>query len=233
MPKIKSYTKTVSNGKSEIRLDYDVMYNQDHHFYIEIPKVFEETFSLMPRDQLKPFNAETVRMGRAYGKQIVSSFSEAGVLGHFHDIIKHLLSSTTEERPVIMLFYQDTGGSYNSHKYNDEHEQLGLLFGLTYAIEIALPGGGKKYCVEHKVKNLFVKEGEPEFRVNREFFSPWSCPIIDDTPENRAKLDSLYIGFKNIKIALESLSKTSESVLNFIENSTQLFLTENISTNEK
>jgi hypothetical protein len=114
-----------------------------------------------------------------------------------------------------MFFVPDRGGHFNTHVYNPEHPQQSLIFGLTYAEESDL-GGNKSYTIKEEYEEY---DGTPKIKRTDTRIWDEGSTVIDDTPENRKVLESLYEKLERLIKSLKEFTKNENVLLQFIENS--------------
>jgi hypothetical protein len=112
---------------------------------------------------------------------------------------------------VIIVHFTSPTTSYGGHSYNDQHPQLALQLGLTYATEFTI-GSEKSYSTEAK-----PRYGSSKFRL-------WDrdVTVIDDTKENRAWLESLYVALQNVETALTTITENNKTLQEFISSGQKL-----------
>jgi hypothetical protein len=122
------------------------------------------------------------------------------------------------QRNVIILFFNpEYEVRYGNHKHNESHPQIGCQIGLTYAVESCV--GDKKVYSLYKSHEAFG-----ETKVQRTELSLWnkSVTIIDDTPANRAALESLYEAMNNLILKLKEFASSEEKLLGLIQSNIKL-----------
>jgi len=211
----------------DIAKNYDVSinYSQWHHFYAAIPAEFQKiTEHLSDEEQKKLFivSHKTSKYRSELHSHVVEAETEADCLNRITEALKILVDKAIVQRKVIIVFYnpKDTC-QYNDHHYNDMHPQIGLQFGLTYAIETSV-GEKKVYSTYTSYKSPF-NEDEEEI-VNRHELNLYSksSVIIPDTDENRVMLEQLYGNLKILIKKLDDFTSTPEKMLEFISSNVKM-----------
>ena len=205
MPKISNNTISVYN--KDIKVDYkiDVNYNQEFMFYALIPEEFKELVKHLTEEELKVFNI--VKRYKNKRDQythiydpIISSKTENECLLLIKKCLDDFTTKSITQRDVIIVFYNPKDlCDYGSHHYNQEHPQIGMQFGLTYAVETSLK--------DKKVYSIYPPGGHMNgcVRVVRKEISLWgrSSIIIPDSPANRESLENLYNAFINLNTKMK------------------------------
>lgn len=216
MPKISNNSLRVYHKDISKNYDIVVMYNQKQHFYTNIPVEFKEVvhhLSTSERDTL--FITEN-RVGGINSKeyvQVIEAESEVACLRRMEEALKVIVNKSIEQRNVIIVFYNPKDNTqYNEHIHNNEHPQIGLQFGLTYAVETSV--GDKKVYSIYSQRELL----SGETHTDRKELSLWNkaSTIIPDTEENRKTLEQLYTGLVTLNEKLKDFTSTPEKMLEFI-----------------
>lgn len=198
----------------------DVEYTRSNGFFIVIPvelqskaEILKDNYSSIVRSKVEVF--------------IVQGKNEMDCINNAKLEFFNLLKSTIKERAVIIVLYEpDNNCTFGEHQYNKEHTQIGLRMGLTYAIEVESLGKLSYFLQE----GMLTGDGlSPSFRyksgTNLRIWERGST-IIDDTPDNRLFLETLYLNLKVLNDKLGTFTKTPESMQNFIESKVKLIETE-------
>lgn len=228
MPKISNNQITAYHKDIKKFFDIVVMYNQEHTFYAVIPNQFKSVVHHFDNDKMTELGIDIKyksksRRWRSDTNQedyeyIVSDNSEGSCLSKMKKTLEYLVDKSIEQRKVIILFYNAKDECrYNNHLFNNEHPQIGIQFGLTYAIETKV--GENKVYSQYRTIDWF---GEP--REERTELNLWdsAATIIDDTPENRFTLEALYDAFVKLRDKLTSFTATPEKLLEFIASKQKL-----------
>lgn len=222
MPKISNKEFRIRHKNLEKDFKVTVMYNQDHAFYIELPGEFKEVIHTLSESQLstlgitKRYPTKGMKFETSPYTPIVSKSSELEVIQATKMALEFLLDKTIILKKVIIVFYNsDMTMRYNEHRYNTGHPQIGLQFGLTYAIEST--AGDKKVYSTYTERNGYP-EGHPD-RYIRSELGLWgaAATIIDDTEENRKVLESLYSAMASLRTKLKEFTASPDAMLDFIE----------------
>jgi len=226
MPVISKQSKIIKGEKITQKFEFTVMYSQTEAFYVVLPEQFLTTLQTVSHDTCKHFSISLARRGNSIS-YIVSDQSEQGVIEKFCKAVKKLIDTNVIQRDVIIVFFKIDGGSrYNGHVFNLEHDKKSAQFGLTYAIETTSGDGEKLYRFREvgKTWNMDKREYENHETGRQEDFSIWKhdSTIIDDTPENRQKLDSLYLGLQNLYAAIGEITKSPEMLEAFVQSDVKL-----------
>lgn len=224
MPKISN--NSISIYHKEIRKDFSVvvMYNKDHFFYAKIPSEFDDIVNHLSDDQLKElfivrnYKSRSDRFSQQNYTSVISADTEDECLARIKKCISALIDKAIKQRDVIIVFYNgEDRMNYNSHRYNDEHQQIGLKFGLTYAIESTV--GDKKVYSTYTTYDSFGED-----KTVRHEMSLWNeaATIIPDTKENRAMLENLYTNLDKLNNQLKKFTGSEEVMLEFISSNIKL-----------
>jgi len=215
MPKISTKYIRVRNQDIDKGFDVVINYNKDFLFYAAIPIEFQHAVEHLTAQELKVLKIEMFRKSRAdvHGYPIVSSASETGCEADMKKALDFLISKTIAKRNVIIVDFKSE--SYNRGiPTNPEHPVIGIAFSLTYAVEST--------SGENKVYSLYETYGDRVTRTeiymhNRDLFR-----IIDDTPENRSALETLYKALNDLKEKLAHFTKDNNILLDFIQSNVKL-----------
>lgn len=226
MPVISKQSKIIKGDKITRKFEFTVMYSQSDSFYIDIPKEFLMTLATMDGNATRKYGITYSKISGKV-KAIISAALEQDAIVKFHEVVRILMDTDIVSRDVIIVFFLlDDGGGYNSHKFNTEHEKRSAQFGLTYAIETTSGNGEKLYRFRKKTQKWNIDKHiyESEENGETEDFRIWSknSTIIDDTPENRQKMDSLYIGLTNLYAVIEEITKDCVALEEFIKSDIKL-----------
>jgi len=214
-------TETISVYHKDIAKEFKVnlMYNSDLKFHIEIPLEFYDIVHHL--DNLVGLSIKKVKKSKDSDafKYFVIAQTEVLCIGNMKKCLEYLIDKSIVQRNVIIVFYnpKDTC-KYGNHIYNEEHPQIGLQFGLTYAVET---------CVgDKKIYSIYPEGGYIEgcVRKDRKELCLWNTAsiIIPDAPENRAILENLYNAFIQLNEKLKSFTQTPEKLLEFIQSGVKL-----------
>jgi hypothetical protein len=221
MPKIS--TNQIQLYHKDIKKNYDIVinYNQKVHFYTIIPDEFKEVVHHLD-DELKDGYFITKLLKRKYDEStysyVINASSESDCLERTKVCLRALTDKIIEKRNVIIVFYEPNDNMrYNNHLHNDEHPQIGLKFGLTYAVETSV--GDKK------VYSLYSKyEAFGKMNTDRKELNLWNkaSTIIPDTPENRVMLEQLYSNLDKLNKKLTEFTSTPDKMLEFISSNIKM-----------
>lgn len=220
MPKIRTATirltpKGVVNA-TNIRIE--IWYNEGIFFsplrdeYQTKYEGFEpeqlEKFGLTTREK---FGLTTREINRRKSLICLTAKSEDELEKKIVKFYEKEIEGTTNSRKVIIIHYSSPACSYGTHYYNEEHPQIAMELGLTYATEFTI-GTEKSYSTP----------GHP--RHHRGKFRIWDSgtTIIDDTKENRQWLETLYAALKNVETALDTITENNETLQKFISSGQKL-----------
>jgi hypothetical protein len=219
MPKISTNETKICHKDIDVRLKIVIMYNQKWSFYSIIPEEYKDAIQLLSKDDKKENKLREMYLGKfpKHGeepKYIVHAENEYDCLNQAQAVIKVLLTNVVKKRDVIIVFYNPKNRSnYNNHLYNKEHDQIGLQFGLTYAVESSVE--------DKKVYSMYteVYSHTKEKEYKRDELSLWneSATIIDDTPKNREMLEALYTSLHTINTKLTEFMKSPDALAEFIK----------------
>ena len=220
MPKISQNQVTIYHSDLSKQFTIVVMYNSEFKFYSKIPSEFHDTVKHLSENQMKKlFMVSRSRKHNSEFSPAVCADSEDDCIIKTKTAYKFLMTMSIEKRDVIIVFYENRDVcSYGDLEHNKEHPQIGLRFGLTYAVETT--SGDKK------VYNIYDKyEAFGEERIKRREIHIWNqhCTVIPDSPENRIFLESLYEALKGLNQKITSISESEPKLLEFI-NSNQKML---------
>lgn len=175
MPKISSNKNEVISIKGlKMHFDIPIMYNQSNHFYYRIPREFDEMVILLDDEVRRALGIRSYYKSRFNTEGfMVSRSNESECLSAAKTALGKILESKPETDNVIILLYDgDSTVSYGGMKYDDEHPQIGLKMGITYAIRTRLGD-----------QVMYYQPAGPEGKHRREV-RIWksSCTVIKDTP---------------------------------------------------
>jgi hypothetical protein len=217
MPTISNNSVRVWNKEIDKTYDIVIKYNQKHHFYTNIPESFKEIVHHLTDDEReKMFIQELVKgpYGSNEYEQIISGETESECLGRIKDCLTVVVDKALVQKKVIIVFYDGADTvTYNNHRYNNEHPQIGLKFGLTYAIETSV--GDKKVYSTYTTRRGIIDDKEI---VERHELSLWNkaATIIPDTEENRNALELLYTNLNILNEKMKEFTSTPVRMLEFI-----------------
>lgn len=224
MPKISRNDMTIHHADIKKYFEVEIMYNQENLFYAKIDPSFDELFDHATHAKLNEFKATRFYKSSRYRltngpySRIVKGDTESECLSNIRKFYEHFLTETIQKRDVIIVFYnpKDTT-NYQQHKYNDAHPQIGMQFGLTYAVETT--SGDKKVYNQYKTFDSFGEQ-----IIQRTELSLWNkaSVIIDDTPGNREFLEGLYKALFTLNEKLAQFTATPDDLLNLIANNQKL-----------
>jgi len=210
MPKIKttSLRLTPKGVVNSIHIKVEIWYN-DGVFFSPLREDYYAKYEGFDSDKLEKFGLDFREINRSKSMICISAKSELE-----DEIVKFYqkeIESTTASRKVIIIHYSSPNTSYGSHHYNEEHPQIALQLGLTYATEFII-GEEKSYSTTAKGN------------YSRSKFRIWEngTTIIDDTKENRKWLESLYAALKNVETALDTITENNETLQKFISSGKKL-----------
>lgn len=212
----------------DIQKNFDivVMYNKDHHFYAKIPVEFKDILDHLSdaeTQKFEIFRKWKSKSARFYANSkdydfIITSETEEECLEIMKKCLMSLIGKSIKKRDVIIVFFNpDYTCQYNEHKYNKDHPQIGLQFGITYAVESTV--GDKKVYAVYTKYNAFNEE-----RINRQEINLWNkaATIIPDTEENRFMLEQLYQNLQKLTKKLTEFTKTPEDMIKFITSNVKM-----------
>lgn len=202
-------------------------FNQEHDFHVFLPDELNDSFKHI--EDLNKYSARFHYKNRhetSAGKNwkaMVYGKTESECLASAKEILNYLAGASIKQRNVIIVFYKsDDTCKYNDHRYNNEHPQIGIKFGLTYAVETTL--GEKKIYSQYR--EVDFPSGQ---KIDRKELSLWNsaATIIDDTDANREMLERIYTAFVGLREKLNKITETPQALLKFIESNGNLSLMEN------
>lgn len=214
----------------DIEKDYDIviMYNQWHHFFAVIPAEFQQIIHHFSEEENRKLSIVNQRISKYKvlpDSYVIESETEGDCLSKTKDALKVLVDKSIQQRKVIIVFFNPKDVcQYNNHEYNKEHQQIGLQFGLTYAVETSV-AEKKVYSTYTSYKSPFNDEEEPI--VNRHEIQLWNKAsiIIPDTPDNRIMLEQLYSNLITLIGRLKEFTSSSEKMLEFISSNVKMLNT--------
>ncbi len=204
-----------------------VMYDDNYNFHIAIPEEFREIVHILDGSQMIDFNVRKkyknkkdiiLTTANSY-EPVVSSMHKESCLDDFKKVLMFLVNKSINQRDVIIVFFNPKDlCQYNDHFYNEEHPQIGMQFGLTYAVETSVG--------DDKVYSIYPEGGHYEACTirNRKEIRLWdkAATIIADTPENREALEGIYKGLILLNEKIKGFTQSPEMLLAFIESNTKL-----------
>lgn len=209
MPKISKNKIRIIVDHIDEYVEAVIMYNLTHHFYFVISEVFEDIVNLLSdkeREKLGIFKKyKRAAIASEYVFIIVDD-TEKGCLEKVKVCLKKLMTLSVKKKKVIIVFYNSEHTCrYSNHKYNSEHPQIGLQFGLTYADELSY-GDSKSYYLNGEKLNLWDE----------------SAIIIPDSEENRRVLEQLYFNLNELNKKLKEFTSTPDSMLKAISSNIKM-----------
>ena len=220
MPKVS--TQTIKAYQKDISKEFklSLIYNSDLGFHIEIPSEFFEVVKhLSNLSELSIVRIAKSRNRVSEFKYFVVAESESLCVINTKKCLEYLIDKAIVKRDVIIVFFnpKDTC-TYNEHAHNKEHPQIGMQFGLTYAVETSI---GEKKVYSLYTERTWLNGNVQEFRKEIYLYGKAST-IIPDTPESREMLESLYNAFVSLNEKLKLFTQTPESLLDFIQSKVRL-----------
>lgn len=225
MPKISNHRIQVLHKDIKEWYDITVMYNQEFKFYGVIPDVFNLIVKHLSKDEMDKLNI-TKRFAKGSRSNsvnddfdaIVYSTTEKECVQLLKDALLVLVGKKIVKTNVIIVFFNPKDNcQYGEMQYNKEHPQIGMQFGLTYAVETSV-GDKKVYSVYTEYETFGRKE------VVRKEISLWnsSTTIIPDTKESRITLEEIYNAIHLLNTKLKEFTSTPEKLLGLIDSKIKL-----------
>jgi hypothetical protein len=212
MPKIKttSLRLTPQGFVNSIHIKVEIWYN-DGVFFSPLREEYYAKYEGFESEQLEKFGLTFREINRSKSMICIVAKTESELEEDMVKFYQKEIESTTLSRKVIIIHYLSPNTSYGSHHYNEQHPQIALQLGLTYAMEFTI-GEEKSYSTK------------AEGRYGRGKFRIWDSgtTIIDDTKENRQWLETLYSALKNVETALDKITETNETLQKFISSGKKL-----------
>jgi len=213
MPKISKYHMYYRHKGVQKNTEVQVMYNQKFIFYVKVPDEMAKACRVIGRDKrdnlcIEEFNRKTSDSPET--DYVICGGTESKCEENTRDAYAALSELSAVEKNVIIVLFENQTTTFNRHSYNNEHPQLAIKFGLTYAVETEI-SGSKEYTVEDSFKN-------------RKILSLWNSgsTIIPDTEDNRESLELIYEALKTIHDRLEKFTESSEAMVKMIQNNVKL-----------
>lgn len=226
MAKVSTHTITVYHEDIHKEFKIGVLYNSDNGFHVEVPDNFREVCKHLSYDERQKKNIVTVYKTKRdqvfYNdnfKFYIKGITEQEVINNTISCFKFLITKSIVQRDVIIVFFNPKDNClYNEHLHNKEHPQIGMQFGLTYAVESTV-GENKVYSIypEGGYRNGVTIQNRKEIRLRGDYST-----IIPDTPENRITLETIYKGFITLNEKLKDITKTPDVLLEFIQSNQKL-----------
>jgi len=206
MPKIKTTNIRLApeSAVNASTISIEIWY-KDGLFYTPLGGIFLQKYEGFEIEQLEKFDLEFMRLNSKKGYVSITEKTEEALIAKAVKFYEKELEQTTSSRKVIIIHYSSPTTSYGNHHYNEDHPQIALQLGLTYAVEFTI-GDEKSYSTDAK-----AKYGRTKFRM-------WDngTTIIDDTKENRKWLETLYAALKNVETALDTITENESTLQKFI-----------------
>src|SRR5690349_20078558 len=159
MPKISNNDITIYHA--DIRKNYkvEIFYNKDLSFYAKIVDDFKEVARHLDDKVLKELGISNYRKNmKSDYEQVISDSTEGGCLVKVKKALTYLVDKAVQKKNVIIVFYNsEKETQYGNFQHNDKHPQIGIQFGLTYAVETCV-GDKKIYNVYRKWKGMRDEE---------------------------------------------------------------------------
>jgi len=216
MPKISNNQCRICTNIIDRGFNVEIFYNQFHAFYHELPDEFLEICKHLSYEECESLSIEKKRESKYKvndKKYIVSAEKEGDCLSKSQRAIRELLGKAVSKRNVIIVFYNPLRvTNYNSHEYNNEHPQIGMQFGLTYAEEASI-AEQKSYYIYSEYDGFGGQKhkSKKEIRLWNE-----SATIIPDTEQNRTVLEALYNNMKALNEKMAEFTSTEDKMLEMI-----------------
>ena len=212
MSKIRTQSIRLETGRSVDHqyISIEIWYS-DEEFYSPLKEEQQRKYEGFDTEVLKKFNLREHPIKRGKNVIVLSDKTEAALITKIKKFYEKELKDTTTSRDVIIVHFNSPTTHYGGHAYNEEHPQIGLQFGLTYATEFVI-GTEKSYSSKAK-----AGYGHGKFRI-------WDSDmtILDDTKENRAWLEQLYMALQNVETALTTITENNKTLQEFISSGQKL-----------
>jgi len=212
MPKIKTTSLRVApeGVVNSMIVKVEIWYNEGV-FFSPLREEYYAKYEGFESEQLEKFGLTFREVNRSKSMICIVAKTEGELEADMVKFYEKEILSSTSSRKVIIIHYSSPTTSYGSHHYNEDHPQIALQLGLTYATEFVI-GDEKSYSTQAKG------------RYSRGKFRIWDngTTIIDDTKENRKWLETLYAALKNVETALDTITENNETLQKFISSGQKL-----------
>jgi hypothetical protein len=206
MPKIKTTSLRLApeGTVNAMQIKVEIWYNEGI-FFSPLRDEYYSKYEGFEPEQLEKFGLDFREINRSKSMICIIGRTEAELEADMIKFYEKEITSSTSSRKVIIIHYSSPNTSYGSHHYNEDHPQIALQLGLTYATEFTI-GDEKSYSTPAK-----GKYGRGKFRI-------WDngTTILPDTKENRAWLEKLYAALKNVETALDTITENESTLQKFI-----------------
>lgn len=219
MPKISKKTiRAGSRSTAEETFEVEVNYNQEELFYIKIPEKFNAVVDALESDQLKKYHAykhdvsprgRSLSAAKSYHRA-VNAPSEKEVVDRMQKFLTYLMAESVTVRKVILVYFMERVTTYSGRAHNTEHPEIGMQYGLCYGTETKVGKQGKPFYHDEKgIRNdgLWNENGHV---------------VIDDTPENRLFVESIYTALGALIAKLELHTNSPKALLELINSKQKL-----------
>jgi len=221
MPKIRTETIHVQHKDIRRTFQLNLMYNGTDKFNIVIPEEYHEIINHLEDKELEANSVSCKAKSKTSREPIYFTHAETEeeCLQRTKKFLHILTDKEIVQRNVILVFYnQNNVGHYGTLRHNKEHPQIGMKYGLTYAVETSV--------ADKKVYSLYIEKQRMDGTTwqDRLEISLWNelVTVIPDTPENRKVLEDIYNAFINLNEKMKTFTKNSDSMLEFIQSKVKM-----------
>ena len=195
MATISTKTHFVKEGNVTVEVQVKIEYNSTFLFFAKLPTKYNAQLNSLAPEAHKELGIEPWYKTRAdkYNNRVSGFFvradKEADITDLFIAAMRKVININVGKREVILVWFKQRSGEYsNSRKFNKEHGLTGLEIGLKYATEISF-GDARSYQTTRTWDMPF--SGQQISHDKYDYPTIDAC-IIDDTPENRGKLERIH-----------------------------------------
>lgn len=199
---------------ASVLIEFEIYYNQKDGFYALLPPQYNANYDMLDADNQKKFSVKNIYKGK-YSftskdfKRAVSKHTERECEESMKELIRLFLNSAVTKRNVIILFFSGSTGKKEDNF--DRFSQVSANMHFVYAVETKISDNQPVYNVEFGNATSRVDMG----RYNKPI-------ILDDTPEYREFIESLYSAMNKLVAAMGDFTKTRESFISLIESKQKL-----------
>lgn len=221
MPKISKNSVRVVHKDMTRYFDIEIFYNQKYKFYSPVTGDFKQTAELLIRGkENQKFNVEWFCRSRFGNPEypIICGESEDKCLASMKEFIRFALDEVIEKRNVIIVYVGQTHYcDYKTTEKFDKHfPKIGMNLGIDYAVE-TIAGDNKVYNQYGPLTDEGESISRTEIRLHGDGYT-----IIDDTPENRKALETIFYAYLELIEKLKDITSTPKSLCGFIQSKVKL-----------
>lgn len=219
MPKITTIQIPINIDGHREHHSADVYYHEGT-FYCILPEKFNTAYDhLAVKDKekyhVKYYSTRKYVEGDRNKKRATFSTTEDGAVGAMSKLINYLFKMVVKKRRVILFGYDN--GRWGNKEREEEFEEIKMELKIRFAEETS--AGGKATYSESYVYSGWNNEKETMYR---EINVDEKDVVVDDTPENREFLQSIYRAFSALITKMDEFTETPQKLLELIKSKQKL-----------